>query len=142
MISIELAHSDEQVARCFLVMTELRPHLKEGEFVVRVQAMKGEGYNLAFLERDGEIKALAGFRVFEKLAHGRVMYVDDLVTTADARSQGLGDALFDWLIERARERGCLQLELDSGVQRFDAHRFYLRRRMKISSHHFIIPIVP
>jgi hypothetical protein len=28
------------------------------------------------------------------------------------------------------------LHLDSGVRRFDAHRFYLNKRMNISSHHF------
>jgi hypothetical protein len=30
--------------------------------------------------------------------------------------------------------------LDSGVQRFGAHRFYLRRRMNITSHHFAIDL--
>ena len=28
------------------------------------------------------------------------------------------------------------IDLDSGVQRHDAHRFYLRERMAITSHHF------
>ncbi|MGZ5023946.1 MAG: GNAT family N-acetyltransferase, partial [Chthoniobacterales bacterium] len=32
------------------------------------------------------------------------------------------------------------LTLDSGVQRFDAHRFYLMKRMKISSHHFVLDL--
>jgi len=36
--------------------------------------------------------------------------------------------------------GCKNLELDSGVQRFDAHRFYLLKRMNISSYHFSIKI--
>jgi hypothetical protein len=44
--------------------------------------------------------------------------------------------MLDWLIERARGEGCQSFELDSGVQRFDAHRFYLSNRMIISSHHF------
>jgi hypothetical protein len=30
--------------------------------------------------------------------------------------------------------------LDSGVQRFGAHRFYLRRRMDITSHHFALDL--
>jgi len=28
-------------------------------------------------------------------------------------------------VQQARERNCTHLELDSGVQRFDAHRFSL-----------------
>jgi len=66
--------------------------------------------------------------------------VDDLVTDAVSRSQALGRRLFEWLVARAREAGCEQFHLDSGVQRFDAHRFYLARRMAISSHHFGLSI--
>ena len=64
------------------------------------------------------------------------MYVDDLITSDAARSKGFGGQLLDWLVEQAAGRGCAQLELDSGVQRFDAHRFYFRKRMKIASYHF------
>ena len=79
---------------------------------------------------------MAGIRVMENLAWGKFLYVDDLVTASAARSQGYGDKLFDWLLDYARAGGCEQLHLDSGVQRFEAHRFYLRKRMSISSHHF------
>lgn len=45
-------------------------------------------------------------------------------------------------MEESRLRGCENLELDSGVQRFDTHRFYLLKRMRISSYHFVIAIKP
>jgi len=61
-------------------------------------------------------------------------------TRARDRSAGYGGELFDWLVEQAREKDCEHLELDSGVQRFDAHRFYLLKRMEISSYHFSLPI--
>jgi hypothetical protein len=32
------------------------------------------------------------------------------------------------------------LHLDSGVQRFAAHRFYLARRMDITCHHFALKL--
>ena len=41
-----------------------------------------------------------------------------------------------WMIAEAREKGCRYLSLDSGVQRHDAHRFYLNLGMNITSHHF------
>jgi coproporphyrinogen III oxidase len=40
----------------------------------------------------------------------------------------------------ARLAGGGELHLDSGVQRFDAHRFYLRHRMAIVGHHFALPL--
>jgi len=36
----------------------------------------------------------------------------------------------------ATERGCDTLELDSGVQRQQAHKFYFREGMTIPSFHF------
>ncbi len=66
--------------------------------------------------------------------------MDDLVTDAAGRSQGFGKKLFDWIAAQAREAGCEQLHLDSGVQRFEAHRFYLTQRMVIASHHFSLPL--
>jgi GNAT superfamily N-acetyltransferase len=79
---------------------------------------------------------VAGFRIGESLAWGKYMYVDDLVSRSAVRSRRHGQALFDWLIGFARDQGCIAVHLDSGVQNFGAHRFYLRNRMIISSHHF------
>lgn len=40
------------------------------------------------------------------------------------RSQGLGKALFEWAIDRARERGCCMVQLTTDKTRADAKRFY------------------
>ena len=96
------------------------------------------GYRLAFVVEGSAVRAVAGFRPGESLAWGRYLYVDDLVTDAATRSRGYGAALLDWLVNRARASGFGQLHLDSGVRRFDAHGFYLRKGMEITSHHFAL----
>ena len=138
MSSIHLARaeSDADILRCFPVMAQLRPHLVEAEFVPRVRRMQQEGFLLARLEEDGAVRAVAGYRFHEKLFSGRTLYVDDLVSDPTHRSRGHGARLLAWLAGQAKARGCDLLELDSGVQRFDAHRFYFRERMKIASYHF------
>lgn len=133
---IQLADTDADIAACFPVMHQLRPHLVEGEFVATVRRQQAEGFRLALLREDGAVRAVAGFRIHWMLVAGRVLYVDDLVTDAAARSRGAGAALLAWLADEARAAGCSTLELDSGVQRFDAHRFYLTHRMHIVGHHF------
>lgn len=140
MPHIQIAQSDAEISRCFAVMSQLRPNLVADEFVERVRRQQREGYQLAFLEDGGEVKAVAGFRLMEMLSRGRFMYVDDLVTNADDRSKGHGDALFDWLADYARAALCEAMNLDSGVQRFGAHRFYLRKRMNIVAHHFSLKL--
>lgn len=132
----------DEIARCFPVMRQLRTHFEEeGKFVEQVERQRGAGFRMAFLE-DGsdEIRAVAGYRMSESLYAGRFCYVDDLVTDAEGRSLGYGGVLFDWLVAAARTAGCGRLELDSGVQRFAAHRFYLTKRMIISSHHFSLEL--
>jgi len=123
-------------ARAYPVMAQLRPHLTLEAFLEQVERQTHEGYAIAYVEDEGQVRAVAGFRVQNMLAHGQFLYVDDLVTDSAHRSKGYGDILFDWLTEFANFQNCVGIELDSGVQRFDAHRFYLRRRMSISSHHF------
>ncbi len=136
-LRIATAETLEDIARCYEVMRELRPHLgSESEFVTRVSRQREEGYNLVFLEADNELRGVAGYRLMENLFAGSTLYVDDLVTREADRSLGFGDKLFDWLVAEARAKSCASLELDSNVQRFDAHRFYLRKRMAIEAHHF------
>jgi GNAT superfamily N-acetyltransferase len=133
---VALAVEDEEIESCYAVMAELRPHVSAEEFLPRVRRqMEVAGYGLAYLS-DGGVKAVGGFRVSECLAWGKFMYVDDLVSKDGERSKGYGGELFDWLVEYARGEGCDQFHLDSGVQRFAAHRFYLNRRMSIEAHHF------
>ena len=140
-MQIRLAESDQDVRRAFPVMRELRTHLVgEDEFLERVARQRREGYRLALLEEDGRVRAVAGFRIQECLSAGRHLYVDDLVTAADGRSRGHGRALFEWLVDQGRAERCRWLRLDSAVHRFDAHRFYLRQRMTIRSHHFMLDL--
>jgi len=137
---IALANSPEEILRCFPVMAELRPHLKEAEFVARVKRQQCAGYHLAHLREKGKVLALAGYRYSESLSWGKFMYVDDLVTAQKFQSKGYGQRLFKWLLKEAKARQCDQLHLDSGVQRFGAHRFYLASRMDIIAHHFALKL--
>ena len=135
-----IAQTDAEIRDCWPVMAQLRPHLPELDFVTIVRRQVAEGYRLAFIRRQQKVAAVAGFRVLHNLPWGRFCYVDDLVADEHSRSQGLGKKLLDWLCEFARKEGCKRLELDSGVQRFAAHRFYLRQRMSISCHHFTLEL--
>ena len=136
MPSIALALTDAEIMACLPVMQELRPHLTEAGFLTQIQRMQAGGFYLAALRAKGEVRAVAGFRLEERLVKGRLLYVDDLVTAADSRSLGYGKQLLSWLIAHARSQDCRQLQLDSGVHRFAAHRFYMREGMHISAHHF------
>lgn len=133
---IRLAESDEEIQNCYAVMAELRPHVEPDEFLRRVKKLAEiAGYQLAYLT-DGEVKAVAGFRISEWLAGGKYLEIEDLVAKSGEQSKGFGGELFDWLVEVAKKENCDQLRLVSHVRRFAAHRFYLNKRMIIEAHYF------
>jgi GNAT superfamily N-acetyltransferase len=138
---IKIAASDEEILRCYPVMAELRPHFTAAEFVSQVKRqMDDSGFRLAYLEERGEIKAVGTLRLGEWLAAGRYCEIEDLVGDAGERNKGYGGRLFDWIARYARAEGCEQLKLVSSVNRFDAHRFYLNKGMKIEAHYFSMPL--
>lgn len=136
-MSIRLAESDADIARCWPVIAELRPHLADADdLVARVRRQQREGYRLAFVESEGRAVACAGFRAIEMLSRGRHLYVDDLATLESERSKGHGERLLAWLRALAKEEGCARLHLDSGTQRRQAHKFYFRNGLTVDAFHF------
>jgi GNAT superfamily N-acetyltransferase len=51
---------------------------------------------------------------------------------SDQRGQGIGEAVFTWAIQRAKERGAHVLQLTTDKQRPDAIRFYEKLGFKAS----------
>lgn len=133
---IRVAETDREIDDCFPVMAQLRPQLVRKDFIARVRRQMADDYRLAYLIEENAVRAVAGYRVGENLAWGKFLYVDDLVTDASQRSRGCGKALLAWLKDEAQRLGCTQIDLDSGTQRKDAHRFYLREGMVLAGYHF------
>ena len=136
-MEIRLLTAEAELARCFSVMRELRPHLADPAAFLRLtQAALAEDAEFAALEDEGEIATVALFRIRTMLVSGVTLYVDDLVTAGRARSRGHGKAMLAWLMEYGKTRGCETFSLDSGTFRQEAHAFYFREGLRITSFHF------
>lgn len=142
-MNVCVASTETDIAACYPVMRELRPHLQEHEFVSQVQRqMHHHGYTLVYIAASEQIAAVAGYRLIETLSWGRTLYVDDLITSSSVRKQGYGGRLMDSLMQTARDLSCAQFHLDSGMQRHDAHRLYLNHALQINAHHFSAVLKP
>jgi GNAT superfamily N-acetyltransferase len=124
---------------------ELRPRFSSAdELAVTAAKLRDVGYRLlGSFDDDGDSpSAVAGFRVLETLAWGRVLYVDDLVTLESARGRGHGRALLEAVDAMAADLGCDDVQLDSGVgpERQAAHRRYFGHGMRITAYHFGKPV--
>ena len=136
----------EETALVHEAMQALRPHVGDAaafsEHVNRLE--RPEGYRLvaSFADGDAQAAAVAGFRITHHLAWGLALYCDDLSTRPEHRNQGHAGRLLDWLVAEARQAGCDELHLDSGVgpDRTAAHRLYFNKGMRISAHHFVMKL--
>lgn len=108
----------------FPVLRELRDHLTEERYLEYLAEMREEGYRLFGLVDGEEVVAVAGAGIRTNFYNGRHLFVYDLVTRPDRRSEGFGGRLMGFLDGWARERDCESITLESGLWREDAHRFY------------------
>jgi GNAT superfamily N-acetyltransferase len=136
------AENDDQIQACFPAMQVLRPHLLADTFLSKVKWQQSQGYRLLCLEVGQEVKSMAGYRVLDFLAWGKVLYIDDLVTLPGEKRKGYAGQLLDWLIAYAQDKGCDAVHLDSGYQHNAAHRLYLNKGFELNCHHFALKLPP
>ncbi|OGK55805.1 hypothetical protein A3J15_03845 [Candidatus Roizmanbacteria bacterium RIFCSPLOWO2_02_FULL_38_10] len=137
-MKIQEAVSQRDLITCFSVFKQLRSKFNQKDFIRQVSHLRKENYRIIFVITDKKAVSAAGFHILQNLAWGKFIYIDDLITLEQYRSQGFGQMLFNWIIDYAKLNKIGQIHLDSAVWRYDAHRFYLRNKMHISSHHFSI----
>jgi len=135
--TLQHAETDADLAACFAVMQQLRPHLRSSDdLIARVATQRQQGYRLLMLKDRERPVALAGYRMLDNLIHGRFVYVDDLVTDAGERGRGHGERLVEALREIGRSGRCAKLVLDTGLANALAQRFYFRVGLLAQGLHF------
>ncbi len=93
-------------------------------------------------EGSSGIVAFASLHFRKRLNHpDEEAWVPDLIVTEGARRQGLGRALLDEIEQKARDRGCHRIELESGYKRAEAHHMYRQFGMRDDGKYFIKPVV-
>lgn len=129
--------SDVDILATFPMMAQLRPSLILETYVPRIrELMVTQDYRLASLVSDGQVQAVAGYRLQDMLYCGKFLSIDDLITAEASRSMGFGAQMLDWLCAEARRENCTQIELLSNTAREGAHRFYFRNGLTIDAFHF------
>lgn len=74
---------------------------------------------------DGSIIGVSTLAVF-RIPTGLRAWIEDVITDEAARGQGVGEALTRAMCDRARELGCVTVDLTSRPSREAANRLYRR----------------
>ncbi len=143
-IRLAEARSEADILACLPVLRELRRYIGQAEdFVGQIRRLRRhQGYRLLAAWQDDRVVACAGFGVRENLVSGRVIHIEELVTTRDARSQRLGERLLTALKDVAQDENCRAVVLECGTRNARAHRFYFREGMRITSFRFALSFAP
>ncbi|MBE3595203.1 MAG: GNAT family N-acetyltransferase [Candidatus Carbobacillus altaicus] len=122
--SIILLDTPADWQQAYPLIAQLRHHLSEESYMEHMQAMTAQGYHLFGLMVKKELVSLAGGLILHNFYNGRYFMLYDLVTSATHRSAGYGERLLSFVERWAEAHGCQRIELTSGLERSEAHRFY------------------
>lgn len=132
----------DDIAKCYDVYKELRPYLNSSdELVERISAQFNENFRLLAIEDDNLVVACCGFREMNTLAWGKIIYIDDLATHSFYRRRGYANKLLDYVILYAKKNSFVQIHLDTGFQRYTAHKLYLNNGFIIDCHHMQLKLI-
>lgn len=138
-ITDDLPANTSWLAAAETLHRQLRPNVPNphGDYM---RQMFDEGAEMAVLEDGGVVRAVVVYRCYHTTFHGYRFYIDDLVTDEAIRGRGYGQQIITWCEQRARQRGCDALDLDSGTQRHRTHKFYFRNDLTIFAFGFTKPL--
>lgn len=92
--------------------------------------LKDPDYDCLVYEQDGKVLGVLNLRFEEQLHHSeRIAEIMEFVLDGTVRKQGVGKKMLATACQRAKERGCTQIEVACNQLRTDTHRFYLREGM-------------
>lgn len=106
-------------------------------------AQQQDGNYLCMIaEAKGEIVACINLRMEWQLHHAaRICEIMELVVRSDCRGRGIGQEMFGWACEKAKEAGCVQIEVTCNQLRHRSHHFYERGGMHNSHYKFSLEFV-
>lgn len=111
----------------YSLLSQLRHRLTYDEFAeILEKAQTINQYTLIGVEEDDVLVALMGFRILFDFIHGKHLYIDDLVTSQEVRSKGVGSRLLKEAEKIARMEGCKKLRLCTGIDNDRGRSFYLK----------------
>jgi len=93
------------------------------------------GYNMVAVFDGEDCVSAAGFWFGIRFYCDRFLQLDNMVTVPEFRDKGAGTMALEWIKSLAKKEGCKRILVDSYVENFDAHRFFLREGFVIRGYH-------
>lgn len=103
---------------------------KNGFEKIFIEHLKCGNKLVLISEQDNEVLGVLNLRTEYQLHHcAKIAEIMELSVREGYRSKGIGKELFDAACQRAKDSGCIQIEVCCNQLRTGAHRFYEREGM-------------
>ena len=121
---IRLLISEEEWGKAYDVLSQLRPMLNRELFLNERIELQKQGYRLFGLYDEGQLCCVGGVSLLPHVERRRDLWVHDLVTISDQRSNGHGEAMMRHLEQLAQDETGHALSVYTRVTRDRAINFY------------------
>ena len=91
---------------------------------------------LLAIDDDGKILGIATLSIIMGPIVRKNAYLEDFVTDKEVRGKGVGSALWNEMLNWAKEKGCKELNFTSGLGREAAQEFYKHKGAEIYDTNF------
>ena len=103
----------------------------------RMMEMFDQNYECFGVYKDEEIIGVFGLWFMTRHYAGKSCEPDHVFILPKYQNRGLGEQVFNFIFEYSKEKGCETSELNSYVQNFKSHKFYMNHGYVIKGYHFL-----
>lgn len=96
---------------------------------------------LLALDDNGKIQGIATLSVIMGPIVRRIAYLEDFVTDESCRGQGVGNQLWEAMLEWSKAKNCTELNFTSGHGREAAQEFYKNRGAEVYDTNFFRKVI-
>lgn len=100
----------------------------EGYFEMKLRTLLEEGMQIFTEELDCVLVSYAAVSIFEReraeRTYAKILYIEHFTVAEEARRQGCGKRLFEFLEGYAKENGCDLIQLGAAAKNTEALSFY------------------
>ncbi len=136
-MTLKELHTKEEMLQNFNLLKEVYPSLTLEEYSLELDEMLLHNYGQVGCFEDEICVGMTGYWIGTKLWCGKYMELDNVVVAENHQGKGVGQKLFAYMEEKAKENDCHMLALDSYSDNFKAHKFFYQQGYIPRGFHFI-----
>jgi hypothetical protein len=109
----------------------------EALLIARFEEMLTQNYECFGVYFKDEIIGVFGLWFMTRHYAGKSCETDHIYIKSEYQNRGFGKEIFEFIFRYSREKGCEASELNSYVQNFRSHKFYMNHGFIIKGYHFL-----